>query len=363
MKHFSVLQQIPGEDLRYLQPIRRFPESRSWAMRTTTGNTTQPTLDDYLLLKVDAAELGQFNLLAFNRSLNKFNSISVSDFSRQILAMQVLDTTESGQLVFLQTRGAGERICLNHLLVLDGLKNQFKIVYEFVTVQEIRLELISTEKGDVLAQYCTLLDTVDLYEVKWISAGALALQRRGEIKKAAVKQIVAVGRNLLALLIEKKQVELWRFNAANDHFEQQFVLPSLVDPVSVVVCEFKQQHLIAVQCAGQVVEIFVLVQGRQLLRYQTLQVGDQPLEMRFVVMSSGELMLAVGTANLGRSLVLFRYAGLSLFVERLGYSQLGVRGRRISDLVISGRGDESARNFMFVVGEREAVILEAIMEK
>lgn len=145
------------------------------------------------------------------------------------------------------------------------------------------------------------------------------------------------------------------------------VLPSLVDPVMVITYPFQGQHLIAVQCAGNVVEIFVLVPGHQLQRYQTLQIVDRPLQMRFVLMSTGELMLAVSTTNGQRPLVLYRYAGLSMFVERLGHSKLGSRGRRISDLIIAansgGLEEQRPRNFMIMVGDREAVILEAITEQ
>lgn len=365
MKHFNVLQRIPGADLKYLEPIKRFAKSpgdgRLVEVRVWANKSSSPAaLHDYLLIKIDGAELG---LLSYNATVNKFLPISVVDMVRDIRAMKILSTRDGSQLVFVQTRAAQETSFTNLLLDFDGSTGiKFRRVYEFQSREEIRVEVLDTDSGDVLAQYSGHLDAVDLYALKWISDGVLALERHGLVDKKGVTAVAALGRNCFALLVAKKQVEIWRYDQSmGDQFQLLFVLSSLVDPIALATCPFKQQQLIAVQCAGHVVEIFVLVQGRPLQRYQTLQINDQPLHLRFVLMTSGELMLVVSTTNGQRPLIVYRFAGLSLFVERLGYSKLGISGRRISDLIIEGAPEP--RNFMIVVADREAVILEAITEQ
>lgn len=354
MKHFHVLQRIRGSDLRYVEPLKRWTNSSG--------------IHDHLLVVIDGADLGRLTLLGYNATANAFGVVGGADFARDIVAFRVLSTETGRQLVWLQTRGAQEQSLLNSLFVFDGHSNQFKLVYEFQSSQPIQVEVVQTTgRGDVLLQYSPSLDTIDLFEVKWISEGAvLGLQRRGGIAKRGVKTVVGLGRDQFVLLVERKQVEIWRFDGGKDEFEQQFVLPALIDPVAVATCPFGGHHFIAVQCAGNVVEISLLVEGNKLKRYQTLQINDPVLQLRFVRMTSGELMLAVSTGNGQRPLVVYRYAGLSLFVERLGYSKMGASsssGRRISDLMVIGGGGERPRNFMIMVAAREAVILEAITER
>ena len=350
MKHFAVLQRVAGQRLQYLEPLRK-------------TRTASKSLADYLLIKIDGSEL---ELLAHNATNDKFIPVSVVDYVQEVLAFKRLATSTGEEVFFLQTRRGPEVEgvpYVNHLLAFDGHSKQFRIVYEFQSTEQIRVELLHTTKGDVLAQFCARLGSVDLFEVTWINERALGLRRRGEITKGGVAQVVALDRNLLLLLIPGKQVEVWRYSEGVDAFEQRFVFPGLLEPVRVATCSFKKKRLIAVQCAGNVVEVFLLLQGHKSKLYQRLQLQESPLEMRFVQMTSGELMLVVSTENKRRPLVAFRYAGLSKFVERLGYSELEVSARRISELIIGGEDGGEPRNFMIMVAEQGAVILEAITER
>lgn len=364
-------------DLKYLEPIKRPSKATRAPPVWTNGsvsllNPIPASLDDYRLMKVDGAEAGRLSLWGYDATTSKFIPVSVLDFNNVIVALEILRVADGQEIVFLQTRIEQEgqnpqqqQMYWNHFLGFDRQGNLSQIVYEFQSHERIRVQVLTTDKGDVMAQYSPHLDTVDLYDVNWLSGGMrLALKRSGEIRRRAAKAVVALAQNSLVLLLDKKQVEIWRFDATVDGFQQQFVLSALVDPIAVVTCTFKGHHLIAVQCAGNVVEIFLVAGGsRKVSRYQTLQIKDQVLQLRFVQMTSGELMLAVSTTNGQRPLVVYRYAGLSLFVERLGYSKLGTSGRRISDLIIGEGAGQQPRNFMIMVADREAVILEAITER
>lgn len=360
MKHFSVAQRIPGRDLRYLEAIKRFarnPEGVNGDAPGWANSTVRTlTLHDYLLIKIDGAEPGQLSLLTYNATTNKFSPIGGLDFVRDIRAFKVLTTGNGNQIVFSQIRGHTEHVFSNQLLDFDGVVNQFRKVYEFQSLEEIRVEVLDTDRGDVLAQYSPHLDVVDLYEIKWTRDGQLALSRHGAIAKKGVTRVVSLGKNCIALLVDKVQVEIWRFDG--DKYNKVFALSDLVSPVDIATCTFEGQQMIAVQCSGNVVSIFKMyieAGSTRLVRYQTLQLGDQPLQMRFVLITSGELMLVVSTSSMQRSLIVYRYAGVSLFVERLGYSKLGISGRRISDLIIDSGGGDGR-------GPR-AVILETITEQ
>lgn len=364
VKHFKVLQRVPGGDLKYLLPFKRNSIGSFNEPARHFSNGSSPTTDDirdYLLAMVDGTQMGKLILLEYHAADNKFLPIGgATDFMTEITALKVLTTAKGHQIIFLQSRGGQRQSFRNQLLDFDGHKNQFRALYDFQSFNEIHVELISTDKGDVLVQYSPALETVDLFDVKWIGGGALALERLGEIAKREVTQVLPFGRNRLALLVDKKQVEIWRLDSSVGRLLPQFVLPIVVDPIRMASIAYKETHLIAVHCSGNIVEIFYQ-SGSDLRHFQSLQVTDQMQQIRFVIMTSGELMLAVSTANLQRPLIVYRFAGLSLFVERMGYSRLGISGRRISDLII-GHGREP-RNFMIMVADREAVILEAITER
>lgn len=205
VKHFKVLQQIPGERLKFVEPIRRFPTAPP-----SSGNAT--SLGHYLLLKIDDGALGQVELLAYNAPLNKFIPVGAVDFAAEILHVQVLRVANAaadvvvGEVVFLQTRRAGEQLYRNHLLDFDGVANKFRILHEFSSHEPIRVQMLSTDKGIVMAQFCPRLATVDLFAVKWITKDRISLGRIGEIGKRGVADVVSLGSNHVALLIEKKQV-------------------------------------------------------------------------------------------------------------------------------------------------------------
>lgn len=350
--------------MKYILPFKRNSiASLDGPARHFSNGSSTSDIQDYLLAMVDATQIGKLILLEYHAADNKFRPIGGStDFMTEITALKVLTSTVVGgnQIIFLQSRGGQSNSFRNQLLDFDGHKNQFRALYDFQSFNEIHVELISTDRGDVLVQYSPVLETVDLFALKWIGrGGALALERLGEIAKRGVTQVVPFGTNCLALLVDKKQVETWRLDPSIG-VQPQFVLPIVVDPIGMATIAYKEIQLIAVHCTGNIVEIF-FQSGSDLRHFQTLQVSDQMQQIRFTIMTSGELMLAVSTANLQRPLIVYRFAGLSMFVERMGYSRLGVSGQRISDLII-GHSPEP-RNFMIIVADREAVILEAITER
>lgn len=268
-------------------------------------------------------------------------------------------------MVFVQTYDRDFQLFRNQIVAILPVTGHIAFRREWQSFRAVDVEIIYVESSEeLLIVYSPFHESVEIELIQdQPPTGAWPIIRMNAILKKSVKQILRLDVNAIVILTEMQLVEIWVFDRTLSRFFKKYLLP-VVNPQTVAVTQFQGHHYVAVTCATDRltglrnhVEVFMVLRHR-VDHFQTIaNVGA--IQLKFIpVVDDQQLLLCILTRDPIRPLIVYRFAGMSKFVEMIGYSRLAL-GRHIEDFSVRISGTETLY-FIIIVSKTNTIILQAI---